>query len=97
MRFCALLYGTTTCSSHKQVECALYLGPGGVLLLDDGPLLSVQAVAHPKPLHKHVPVAVLPSLDHHAAHHLVLAQVHLPGGGRQRGRFDFTDKAKRLN
>lgn len=53
------------------------LGLGGVVLLDDGPVLPVQAVTHPELLHVDVPVAVFPSLDHHAAHHLVLAQIHL--------------------
>lgn len=55
------------------------LGLGGVVLLDNGPVLSVKAVAHPEPLHKDVPVTVFPSLDYHATHHLVLAQIHLPG------------------
>lgn len=61
-----------------------HLGLGGVLLLDDGPLLSVQAVSQLELLHEDVPVAVLPSLDHDAAHHLVLAQIHLEGRERER-------------
>jgi len=69
----------------RHAACRTNLGLGGVVLLDDGPLVSVQAVAHLEPLHEDVPVAVLPALDHHAAHHLVLAQIHLPGR-RTRGK-----------
>lgn len=63
--------------SKKTRTCRTNLGLGGVVLLDDGPVLSIQAVAHLEPLHVDVFVSVLPSLDHHARHHLVLAQIHL--------------------
>lgn len=56
------------------------LGLGAVVLLDDGPLLPVQAVAHPELLHEDVFVPVLPSLNHHPAQHLLQAQIHLPAG-----------------
>lgn len=43
-----------------------HLGLGAVVLLDDGPVVPVQAVSHPEPLHEDVFVSVFPSLDHHA-------------------------------
>lgn len=61
----------------KQTRSGTDLGLGAVVLLDDGPVLPVQAVAHPELLHEDVSVAVLPSLDHHAAQHLLLSQIHL--------------------
>lgn len=78
-------------NAHYIYICLTNLGLGGVVLLDIFPVLSVQAMEHPKPLHKDVPVSVFPSLDHNAAHHLVLAQIHLQGRTRK-GWFDFTDK-----
>lgn len=60
------------------------LGLGGVVLLDDGPVFPIQTVSDPELLHKDVPFAVLPSLNHHTAHHLVLAEIHLPGTTRKK-------------
>lgn len=60
------------------------LGLGGVVLLNDSPVFPIQTVSDPELLHKDVLVAVLPSLNHHTGHHLVLAEIHLPGTTREK-------------
>lgn len=50
---------------------------GGVFLVDQGPVFSIQTVSHLELLHEDILVIVFPTLNHHAGDQLVQAQVHL--------------------